>query len=83
MIDNSVLEMDIKQAMTGLATALDEILNGRDVKERGTRRHGFVLLMYPYDDTSAAMYISNGATVDEIAAMFQTKLDNLKKENEK
>ena len=59
-----------REQMNGIAHGLDELFNGA---AKGTaRKTGFVLLVFPFGDTSGRCnYISNGADRKDIAVMFR------------
>jgi hypothetical protein len=65
----------MEEALNSIAYALDQILNGKDVRETKQRKNGFVLLIFPYnDDTGRCNYVSNGANRDDIIKMFKAQI---------
>ena len=65
----------LRHAMDDLAAALDRVLNGEKVEQTGERKNGFVLLLFPYDNTSGyCHYVSNGADRDTVIRMFRAQI---------
>jgi len=63
-------------AMEAIAKGVDTVLNGKDAVEgRAPRKTAFVLLLYPWGDTSGRTnYITNSATRDEVTKMFEQQI---------
>lgn len=65
------------EKMNELAFAIDELFNGPDAAPRSQgkpdqRRVGFVLMVYPFGDTSGRCnYISNGADRRDIVTLMK------------
>jgi hypothetical protein len=57
----------IKQ-MQELAQTLDEVFNGRPVREK---KVGFVLLVFPFGEGGRCNFISNGADRTDIVSLFR------------
>ena len=74
----------MSEAMTTIAFAIDRTLNGEEVMtspDTVQRANGFVLLMYPYGDHSGrSVFISNGASREDVIRMFESQIEKLKKE---
>ena len=74
----------MSEAMTTIAFAIDRTLNGEEIEtspDTVERANGFVLLMHPYGDhTGRCVFISNGASGEDVILMFETQIKRLKKE---
>lgn len=64
------IQADYRERMNALATALDEILNGPNWKDRKGDQIGFFLAMYPMGEEGRFNYISNSDKLD-VRAMLK------------
>lgn len=70
MTADSEIEQKYRDQMNALARGIDEIFNG-DTKGK-ERQTGFVLLVFPFEGFDGrANYISNGASREDIVALFK------------
>ena len=68
-LGDAPIEAEYHALMTGVARAMDEILNG-DAKG-DARKNGFVLLVFPFSDKGRCNYISNGADRRDIVTLMK------------
>jgi hypothetical protein len=68
-LGDAPIEPEYIEQMNAIVGALDETFNG-DLKAPH-KTVGFVLLVFPYDNTGRANFISNGADRKDIVTLFK------------
>lgn len=67
-LGDAPVEEQYHSKMTAMMAALDDFLNG---KER-PRKHGLLIMMFPYDDHSGRCnYMSNGANRQDVVTLMK------------
>lgn len=62
------VEEKYRDTIRGLANGIDEILNGPPSPDR-VRKHGFVLMMFPFGEGGRCNYISNARREDILSTL--------------